>query len=379
MNQIEKDFILRVLIDRTMTLDYVLNVLGLSYYQHRKELQTDSDYKSKFYSVIEDRSVLSDSEIKNVIDKYRTGLDLIVVYKELGIPYSKHKSTIVKKTKYSKLLEDSRKYRDRIDQLLLLKEINPTRGLSEVLNELDISQYRFKRWLLDPNFKYELSCNKSINIGSFVGENLKKKDWMIIKKSKISSSNFLKYQGKIIGRICDYCNQGKPLTSYHHNTKENPPYQTTCIRCTCIKKNKPFPNEMGEIINGIPRKKRNEDNNLTERRCNKCERMRPTKFFLYEHKKINVCKDCFDDSIPFHPLRSGEYNKHGEIIREYNNLNYVVKKKCNGDCNKMLDLSSFTKNKYNVIDGKSYLCRTCQKIERERQYHRSQSPRRNIT
>ena len=122
MNQIEKDFILRVLIDRTMTLDYVLNVLGLSYYQHRKELQTDSDYKSKFYSVIEDRSVLSDSEIKNVIDKYRTGLDLIVVYKELGIPYSKHKSTIVKKTKYSKLLEDSRKYRDRIDQLLLLKE-----------------------------------------------------------------------------------------------------------------------------------------------------------------------------------------------------------------------------------------------------------------
>lgn len=379
MKQIEKEFIIKALSDRTMTLDYVLNVLGISYYRHKKELQKDSEYSSKYYSIKEDRSVLSDSELKNVIDKYRTGLDLVTVFRDLGIPYSKHKSTLVKKTKYSKLLEESRRYRNRVDQLILLNEISPSRKLVDVLNELDITFFRFKRWLLDPQFKYELSATGFINIGSFDGKNLKKKDWLVLKNSKLTSNNLLKHKGIIVGKICNHCSQKKPLTSYHHNTKNDPPYQSTCIRCTRLKERKPFPNEMGEVINGIVRKKRNEANNLTERRCTKCERMRPTKLFIYEHKKINVCIDCFNNSIPFHPLRSGEFNKHGEIIREYNNLNYIVRKKCNGDCKQMLELDMFTKNKYNTIDGRSYLCRPCQKIERNRQMIRSQSPKRNIT
>lgn len=379
MDDIEKEFIIKVLSDRTMTLDYVLKVLGLTYYQHRKELIKDSNYKTKFYSVKEDRSVLSDSEIKNVIDKYQTGLDLITVFKDLGIPYSKHKSTLVRKSRYSKLLDNSRKYRNRVDQILFLKELTPSSKLIETLNQLEISFYRFKRWLQDPHFKNELSSLSFVNVGSFSGQNLKKENWLVLKDSKLTSNNLLTYKGTIVGKICNYCSQKKPLSSYHHNTKNNPPYQSTCIRCTRLKQGKHFPNEMGEVINGIVRKKRNEANNLTERRCTKCERMRPTKFFIYEHRKISVCVDCFNNNIPFHPLRSGEYNKKGERIREYNKLNYVVRKKCNGDCNQMLDLSSFTKNKYNRIDGRSYSCRSCQKLERQRRLKTINSSRRNLT
>jgi hypothetical protein len=366
MNQTQKDFILKVLMDKTMTLKYSLKVLGLTYRDHQIELKKDVEYQVKYRETKSGRNLLTDSEIKNVIDKYRSGSDLEIVFKDLGIPYSKHKSTIKENKEYSELLDQTRIYRNMIGQLIFLKELESKNSINKVLKELGITQNRFKRWIQEPDFKLSLKKRGNINIGNFVDPNLRNRDWLVINKSKLSIDNLLKFNGEVVGRICDYCYWKKPLSHFYHNSKNNPPYYSTCIHCVCLKNNKPLPNEYGEVRKGIVVKKRNVVNNLTERRCTKCQNMMSTKFFRYDYKGIHVCDSCFDSSIPFDPNRSGEFNKKGEIIREYDNLNYVIRKRCNGECQEMLDLKEFTKNKNNIIDGTSFKCRSCQKEEREK-------------
>lgn len=374
MNQTQKDFILKVLMEKTMTLKYSLNVLGLTYRDHQSELKKDLGYQRKYKETKIGRNVLTDSEIKNVIDKYKSGSDLEIVFKDLGIPYSKHKLTIEENTEYFQLLDQTRIYRNKIGQLVFLKELEPKMNISKVLEELGISNYRFKRWIQEPDFKLSLKKIRNVNFGSFVDPNLKNSDWLIIHKSKLSNGNLLKYKGDVVGQVCDYCFWKKPLSHFYHNSKNNPPYFTTCIQCVCLKSNKPLPKEYGEVRKGVVLKKRNVVNNMTERRCTKCENLKPTKFFHFDFKGTHVCDDCFDFSIPLHPDRFGEFDKNGNIIREFNNLNYVIRKKCNGDCQQMLDLDEFTKNKQNQIDGTSFLCKSCQKVEREKLKKRNLIP-----
>lgn len=366
MNQTQKDFVLKVLKEKTMTLKYSLKVLGLTYSDHQNELKKDLEYQIKYREFKVGRNILTDSEIKNVIDKYKSGSDLEVVFKELGIPYSKHRSTIKENKEYSELLYQTRIYRNRIGQLIFLKELESKKNISKILKELGITNNRFKRWVQEPDFKLSLKKGGNVNIGKFVDPNLKNRDWLIINKSKLTNGNILTFKGEIVGQVCDYCSWKKPLSHFYHNSKKNPPYFTTCIECVCLKNNKPLPREYGEVRKGVVLKKRNVVNNLTERRCTKCENLKPTKFFHFDFKGIHVCNDCFDFSIPLHPDRVGEFDKNGNRIREFNNLNYVIRKKCKGDCKQMLDLSEFTKNKQNQIDGTSFLCKSCQKNEREK-------------
>lgn len=371
MNNKQKEFILKVLKEKTMTLKSSLEVLGLTYRDHQNELKKDLMYQNEYQKIKTIRNILTDSEIKNITDKYRSGSDLKIVFKELGIPYSKHKSTITQKKEYSELLEQTRIYRNKISQLVFLKELESRQGINKILKELGITQHRFKRWIQDPEFKRSLKQGSIVNIGRFVDPNLKNRDWLILNKSKLSGGKFLEYNGEIVGQICDHCFWRKPLSHFYHNSKNDPPYYTTCIDCVCLKNNKPRPNEYGEVRKGKVIKKRNSVNNLTERRCTKCDKMKSTKFFSYDYRGVHICDDCFNSTIPFHPTRSKEFDKNGKIIREYDNLNYVIRKRCNGDCKKMLDLDKFTKNKNNTIDGKSYLCRKCQKDERNKRKNMS--------